>query len=545
MHYLIHNLVFPSFMSVYRQWIFLVTGLLWVLLLTAGCDTAPPLEAPAPVVETPVPEVEAVEPEVEPTPVHPTALVRQNANVRAGPGLDHGIDFWLTAGTEITVRGRNVDATWLWIEQAERAGWIFATLTNLGHDTAVNLPEVAAPEPEPQVAAVPTPTPEPKPVPVVEPTPMPEPEPEADEPAFAGFTLMVTGNPVNVRQGPSTDFPVAFQAAAGDRFEVTGRNADATWLQIADPRTAEGRLWIYRPLTDFDAAFALAEVPALEITLPAAPAAEAPAHTPAPEPAPEPAAAPGLPHNPLFIDTSQGLACAVKADSTVACWGSNREGQLEVPPGNYRKVEAGDNFACGHRTDGTIACWGAAPAPLGGTFRDLSVGTDNICGLRADGNIECRDNSKNRHGGSTPPAGPFKAFSIGHKHGCAIRLDDTLTCWGYNYNNGTFSPPSGTFKTVSGGSTYACGLRTNGTLACWGQSGAVSDAPTAGTFAQLNAGDFQACALRPDGTAVCWGDNAEGQSSPPAGTYRAISSGFYNSCGVRSDGAMLCWGAKW
>ena len=555
------------------------------------------------------------------------AIVSQDANVRTGPSTDHPIAYWLTAGAEVTVVGRNAEGTWLRIEHEDRPGWIFAALTDIATEGVAELPEPVV-EPEPEAV-------EPTPAPTPEPTPEPEILPAAEpEPVLPAVT--VTGTVVNLRAGPGTDHPTAGQVRAGDQVRVTGRNADGSWLQVADPRTAAGRLWIYGPLTDIEAATmqALAEVspaatevaavseptppPAAPTPKPTpepapvapaqpvvpegctqlhtvnpnetqlvqitdwfeldlatvaelngiapdtpltagwqiclsaggtvstpAPAAEAPAHTPAPEPAPEPAAAPGLPHNPLFIDTSQGLACAVKTNSAVACWGSNREGQLEVPPGSYRKVEAGDNFACGHRTDGTIACWGAAPAPLGGTFRDISVGTNNICGLRADGNIECRDNSKNRHGGSTPPAGPFKAFSIGHKHGCAIRPDDTLTCWGYNYNNGTFSPPSGTFKTVSGGSTYACGLRTNGTLACWGQSGAVSDAPTAGTFAQLNAGDFQACALRPDGTAVCWGDNAEGQSSPPAGTYRAISSGFYNSCGVRSDGAMLCWGAKW
>ena len=209
-----------------------LAGLIAALLLAAGCGLVP-----APAVEAEPPAV--VEPTAEPTPEEIRATVTQNANVRSGPGLGHAILFWLTAGTDITVRGRNIDGTWLWVEQAERAGWIFAALTNVGASTIPGLPEVAAPTPEPQVAVVPTATP------VPEPTPEPEPVPEADEPA--GFFLTVTGNPVNMRQGPGTDFPVAFQAAAGDRFEVTGRNANATWFQVADPRNPGERLWIYGP----------------------------------------------------------------------------------------------------------------------------------------------------------------------------------------------------------------------------------------------------------------------------------------------------------
>ena len=618
--------------------------LLLAILQLAACIMPTRQDEPAEPTEEPI-EAPAAE--------DLTAVVNQNANVRTGPSTDHAIAYWLAAGDEVTVVGRNEEGTWLRIEHEDRPGWIFAALTTLATEGIAELPADAPSEPEP-VAAEPTPesvpepvvepTPEPEPTPeAVEPTPEPTPEPEtppAAEPVPSLPAVTVTGSVVNLRQGPGTDHPTDGQARAGDVLTVTGRNADGSWLQVEDPGNPEERVWIYGPLTDIEAATmqTLADASPLKTEVAAGPAptpqpvaptpepapesalqtpsaapvpvadctqlhtvnpnetqlvqitdwfgldlatvaelngigpdtlltagwqiclsAGGTVSTPAPEPTPVSAATPGgaselidptdtelanLPRNPIFIDNARGLACAVKVDTSVACWGSNRQGQASPPPGSYRKVEAGDDFACALRTDGIVVCWGAAPAPLSGTFRDISVGTDNICGLKADGHIECRDNSKNRFGQSTPPAGPFKAFSIGHKHGCAINPDDTLTCWGSN-SGGQSTPPSGTFKTVSGGSTYACGIRTDDTLACWGQRGAASDAPPSGTFAQLAAGSFQACALRHDGTAVCWGDNAEGQSSPPSGTYRAISSGFYNSCGVRTDGAMLCWGAKW
>ena len=54
----------------------------------------------------------------------------------------------------------------------------------------------------------------------------------------------MTGTVVNLRTGPGTDHATAGQV------RVTGRNADGSWLQVADPTT---RLWLYGPLTDIDA----------------------------------------------------------------------------------------------------------------------------------------------------------------------------------------------------------------------------------------------------------------------------------------------------
>ena len=90
------------------------------------------------------------------------------------------------------------------------------------------------PEPTPEtVEPIPESAPEPTEKPTVEPTVAPTPEPER-----------VTGTVVNLRTGPGTDHATAGQV------RVTGRNADGSWLQVADPTT---RLWLYGPLTDIDA----------------------------------------------------------------------------------------------------------------------------------------------------------------------------------------------------------------------------------------------------------------------------------------------------
>ena len=50
--------------------------------------------------------------------------------------------------------------------------------------------------------------------------------------------------------------------------------------------------------------------------------------------------------------------CAVKADGTVACWGSDENGQATPPSGQFTSVSAGFAQTCGVKFDGTVVCWG-------------------------------------------------------------------------------------------------------------------------------------------------------------------------------------------
>ena len=252
----------------------LIAALLPAALLLAACGAPAGTPDPAPTPES--------------TLSKPTAIVNTNANVRAGPNTNHAAVYWLETATEVTVVGRNADGTWLQIEHSRGPGWIFAGLLDFDADVLADLPEatVDAPEPTPEPAVVVVPTRTPEPAEAVAPEAVSEP------PASDAVWLTVTGSAVNVREGPGTDHPIALRAAAGDRFEVVARNADGSWLQVADPRTADGRLWIYGPLTDASGALVaglvLAEAGRIEET-------ESPAAEPASEPAPPPARLPPPP----------------------------------------------------------------------------------------------------------------------------------------------------------------------------------------------------------------------------------------------------------
>ncbi len=251
--------------------------LLLTLLHLAACNI-PDREEPA---------LGAAKPMAEPVKELPAevwlAVVNQNANVRTGPSTGFSVAFWLTAGTKVKVVARNADGSWLRIVHADRPGWIFATLVDVATEGVAEVPEpVVEPEPEPTPVSTPEPAPE----------PTPEPAPQTETPERV--TATVTGSVVNLRQGPGTEHARAGQVRAGDELHPTGRNADGSWLQVEDPRNPAGRVWIYGPLTDLDAATiqTLAEVAAVAVEIKAAPAPTPVAPTPTPTlvvPTPTPA----------------------------------------------------------------------------------------------------------------------------------------------------------------------------------------------------------------------------------------------------------------
>jgi uncharacterized protein YgiM (DUF1202 family) len=53
------------------------------------------------------------------------------------------------------------------------------------------------------------------------------------ESAPTGVTAYVTSGTVNVRSGPGTGYGIVGRANEGQQFDVTGKNAEATWWRSA------------------------------------------------------------------------------------------------------------------------------------------------------------------------------------------------------------------------------------------------------------------------------------------------------------------------
>lgn len=85
-----------------------------------------------------------------------------------------------------------------------------------------------------------------------------------------GVTATVTGNVVNLRGGPGTAYSVIGRASAGQKLAVTGKNANASWLQVS----VNGKpSWISATLVK--TAGAVAGLPVIQVAAPPAAPAKA------------------------------------------------------------------------------------------------------------------------------------------------------------------------------------------------------------------------------------------------------------------------------
>jgi hypothetical protein len=116
------------------------------------------------------------------------------------------------------------------------------------------LPLATEPVVIPTVTPGPTDTDTPEPTATEEPaTATPEPTegtPEATATTVVDTLTVDVG--ANVRSGPSVDYPVVANLAAGDTATVLGKDTSGTWFAIETTRTSSGQAWIAGLVTTFD-----------------------------------------------------------------------------------------------------------------------------------------------------------------------------------------------------------------------------------------------------------------------------------------------------
>jgi len=278
------------------------------------------------------------------------------------------------------------------------------------------------------------------------------------------------------------------------------------------------------------------------------------------------------------ISSGDTHSCAIKADDTLWCWGSNASGQTaqtintETPTQEpsqslWLKIAADGNNSCAVKNDSSLWCWG------NNTFGQLGNGSINL---------------------STSPAPVLDEsiwiwLSLGVDHSCAIKDDKTLWCWGDNSesqlgDNSTINSTTpkqiglaNTWSNISLGNQFSCGIQTDATttvpsqtLWCWGKNDKSQlghDSPdtklepsqvgTAEDWAGISTGDNHACAFSSNQYLYCWGDNLYGQlglspNPPPAAAttptsvdsnkWLGVSAGGNHTCAVQDDYSLWCWG---
>ena len=307
-----------------------------------------------------------------------------------------------------------------------------------------------------------------------------------------------------------------------------------------------------------------------------------------------------------LLAASRGRTCAVRLDSTVACWGGE-EGLLEHMSASglddVAALSTGQNpngglHTCAVHTDGTVSCWGPGhhgqlgqgntsthhlPVVVPGITDAVAVavGAGFTCVAHRDGGVSCWGRNWYRQLGvdtegssrSTPERVPgladVVAISAGQDHICAVRGNGDLSCWGWVYGSSTsFRITSvGLVASVSSGGTQTCVTTVDGHVYCWDldtttvlQASLVSGISDA---VETSVGDGTVCVLHRDGGVSCWGENSVGQVGEDTTVPRlepvrlggiadavdvSVSSGSPDvgphACAVHQDGSVSCWGGN-
>jgi alpha-tubulin suppressor-like RCC1 family protein len=130
--------------------------------------------------------------------------------------------------------------------------------------------------------------------------------------------------------------------------------------------------------------------------------------------------------------------CALRADSSIVCWGDNYDGnlgrgyyeQLSSEPGTpdfvvglsgVSQIDSNFNHSCALKRDGSLWCWG------GNSFGQLG----NDCSA-----APCEVNpALGRTASHTPmlvPLNGVQSVASGNGHTCALTNDSAVYCWGRN-----------------------------------------------------------------------------------------------------------------
>ena len=301
-----------------------------------------------------------------------------------------------------------------------------------------------------------------------------------------------------------------------------------------------------------------------------------------------------------FITLVAGNArtCAIAADSTAWCWGSDAPAGTSSAP-DVRPVRAfsgggfssiatglsiwGEPATCVLTAAGASTCDGQldvngdaimtlpaeAPLPGGVSLAQASVGRGQVCGRTSTGDGYCWGN-----------------FEGGVRGLASISFDTS-------YANMTPNPIDGghSWTQLVAGAWHTCGLDQSGAAWCWGadnlgQLGAAaastdsvcgnaplpcSKVPVAvdggHVFTSLSAGGAHTCGVTTGGDVYCWGSDAEGQigvggaadlcggtshvrcalapekvSIPSPAVFTLVSAGEMHTCGLTDSLQAYCWG---
>jgi hypothetical protein len=167
------------------------------------------------------------------------------------------------------------------------------------------------------------------------------------------------------------------------------------------------------------------------------------------------------------ISVGDQLACAVRADGTLACWTNSGETPDAVPSGTFVDVsiDKEDDSACAIGTDGHVVFWsgGQGPSIVDGPLQ-IAREANGICVLDKNGMVQCVYGYVMN---LTVPTGPFTEIAIGNQHVCGLTPQGHAICTGTGGVAG-ITPPAGPFVEIASGPDFVCGRTDAARVLCWG-----------------------------------------------------------------------------
>lgn len=145
--------------------------------------------------------------------------------------------------------------------------------------------------------------------------------------------------------------------------------------------------------------------------------------------------------NAVSVSSGESHSVALLSDGTVAAWGSDNWGQIDVPAGlsNVAVVVAGPNHCLAVKQDGTVAAWGSWTFPIPATPVSVPSGLSNVV-----------------------------AVAGGNAHSVALKADGTVVAWGDDYYGQLNVPPGlSNVVAIAAGYYFTIALRADGSIVGW------------------------------------------------------------------------------
>ena len=200
------------------------------------------------------------------------------------------------------------------------------------------------------------------------------------------------------------------------------------------------------------------------------------------------------------------------ANTGVIAWGSNNNGETNVPAGltNAVAIAAGVRLSLGLQADGRVLAWGSFVGGATNVPTDLTNAVD---------------------------------VSAGQSRCLALRADGTIARWGSPTN----IPASVTnvAAVAAGPGYYDVALKSNGTLVVWNSSSGNVERTVEGltNAVAVAAGHYHQLALTDEGRVLLWSNYGGIHTIIPSGLSNvvAIEAGFDCSVALTGDGRVVGW----